>query len=705
MIYIGITGVLFGLNGPFELPQDPDSHSKLIQDHKADFAADSVHVPDFSTDNGGYTVSGSNISIKSDPETKPLTNPSLKISVTKNASGVIKSHPFTITATHGNGWVPVDGKNLAFWNVQYYVKASPDFRGSYHIVARILDNKNYEHPSDPRYNQTGKPFEISFDNYGGEDTFAGGFICKKKPFCAVCTTHPNNRNTYGNNDVEICIYLENATGQLWISDLKIVVSEPHTGDFTNAHWSNFETSDGIHYLSFMCVGQPEYALAKDYCSELIMDTGYKLFRAAGFNQCRTPVSWGDHLSRSEYQIIINNSKPDGSGDYEQSLNVIENYVDRLNYYDISVLILSRGTPDWTHPLHHNNLRDGDHNGFENSGTTNGLGNPYPGPHVMIGNHWMYPPDDWKDYRDYVTALVGRLKSKNVFYEIFNEVNVSTQDCPVGGYKAVTKYVENFSEAANAIDSDVVIITGAMDKMLAGCTADGILNHVSGVGYHGYSGDLSGTRAITQSSGQKKHIWMTEHHGLHQELWSATYEQGCWNTFSLIDWPIKEEYKIVVLEDSEGNRITNKMPSGLGDRVQQVQDYYAFGEMSGALDSSDLSGQGPSRIEAEVICNDKVQYGTNMEVILRASNNTFRTFGNVKLWPVGFVDNLGCSMDMIRSSDRTIEEFAPGHVEEISLVINPTTTKYRAGGAYTIGLVIVNNEHKHSLGLKSIDVIY
>ena len=663
-----------------------------------------VHNPNFGINNGGYTVSGNSISIESDPATKPLTSPSLKIIATNNASGIIKSALFSITATHRNGWVPGDGKNLAFWNVQYYVKTSPDFRGNYHIVARILDDKNYEHTSDPRYSQTGMHFEIPFDNYGGEDTTAGGFVFKNKPVCAVCTTHPNNRSTHGNNDVEFRIYLENATGQLWISDVKIETAAPHRGDFSDASWNNFETSDSIHYLTFMGVGQPEYAPAQDYCSELIMDTGYKLFRAAGFNQCRTPVTWGDHLSRSEYQIIINNSQPDGSGDYEQSLNVIEDFVDMIKYYDISVLILSRGTPDWTHPLHHNNLSEGDHNGFENPGNTNGLGNHYPGPYVMVGNHWMYPPDDWKDYRDYVTALVSRLKSKNIAYEVFNEINVSAQDCPVGGYKAVSKYVENFAQAAYAVDPNAVIITGAMDKMLAACVADGILDHVSCVAYHGYSGDLSGTRGIIQSCGQKKHIWMTEHHGPHQELWSTTYEQGCWNTFSLIDWPIKEEYKILVLKNSEGKRVTNKMPSGIGDRVQHVQDYYAYGEMSGTLDSSDLSGHGSSRIKAEVICNDMAKYGTNMEVILRASNNSSRIFNNVKLWPVGFVDNLGCSMDVIRSSDRTIDEFVPGQVEEITLVINPTTTKYRAGGVYNIGLVIVNNEHKHSLGLKPIEVI-
>ena len=664
--------------------------------------ATDVHIPDFSINNGGYTASGTGISIESDPTTKPLSNSSLKITAASSSSGIVKSSAFTITATHKNG--AAAGNNLAYWNVQYYVKTSPDFTGSYRITVKILDDKNYTHPSDPRYDQTGEPFELPFDGYGGTDTIVNGFTFKNKPICAICTTHPNNRNTYGDNDVEFKISLENASGQLWISDVKIVTTVPSTGDFTDANWNSFETSDGIHYLTFMGVGQPEYAPEENYCSELIMDTAYKLFRVAGFNQCRTSVSWGDHLSRPEYQIIINNSQPDGTGNYNESLNVLENYIDKLNYYDISVMIITRGTPDWTHPLHHNNLSDGDHNGFANPGNTNGLGDPYPGPYVMVGDHWMYPPDDWQDWKDYVTALLTRLKDKDVAYEIFNEINVSMQDCPVGGYKAVTKYVQNFAEAAFAVDPDTIIITGAMDKMLAGCVADGIMNYAKAVGYHGYTGDLLGTRGITQSCGQKKHIWMTEHHGLHQELWTTTREQGCWNTFSVSGWAIKDEYKILVLQDSEDNWVNSNMPSGLGDRVVPVQDYYNYGQMAGTLNTADLAGQNSGRITAEVICNDTVQYDTNMSVVLRASNNTAQTFHNVKLWPVGFIDNLGLNMNTIRSNDKTITTFSPGQVEEITLTIHPTTTKYKAGGTYNIGLVIVNDEKQHSLALKSIEVV-
>jgi hypothetical protein len=86
------------------------------------------------------------------------------------------------------------------------------------------------------------------------------------------------------------------------------------------------------------------------------------------------------------------------------------------------------------------------------------------------------------------------------------------------------------------------------------------------------------------------------------------------------------------------------------------------------------------------------------------NNTNLTFHNVKLWPVGFVDNLGCTPELIRSHDRTVDEFIPGQFEEITLEINPVTTIFRAAGVYKIGLVIVNDEHRHTLALKPVEVI-
>ncbi len=665
--------------------------------------AGTVHQPDFSVNVGEYTSQGVGISIRSDNLIKPISSDSLKITAVAGASGSVKSSVFTITPTHKSGsWI--GGNNLAYWRVRYYLKTSPDFTGSYKIVARILDDKNYTHPTDSRYDQSGQPFEIPFENFGGEDTTINGFTCKDKPLCAIATTHPNNRATYGSNDVEFIVYLYNAQGSLWISDVLIETAAPHTGDFSSANWNQFETADGIHYLAFHGSKQPEYAPTEDYCSDLIIDSAYKLLRSVGFNQTRFPIYWGDHFSRSEAKIIIENSQPDGSGNYEDSLDQLEEIVDWINYYNISCLIITRGTPDWSHPLHHNNISDGPHNGFSNPGNPNGLGDPYPGPQYAVGDHWTYPPDNWQDWRDYVTAVVTRLQGKNVAYEIFNEINVAGQAGIIGGYKAVTHYVKHFAQAALAVDPDTIIITGAMDKMLTGCVADGIFNYANAAGFHHYSGDLYNTRAMVQSYGQMKHVWMTEHHGLHEELWASTRQQGNWNAFSVSGWEVKDPHKILVLQDAQGNWVNEKMPKGLGDRVVPVQNFYNFGSMSGTIDVNDKEGYSANRILTEVICDDALQYGTIGNVILRAENNTSLTFHNVRLWPVGFVDNLGLSFQQVRDSDMLIPVFSPGQVYEIHMQIQPTTTRYKADGTYQVGLVIVNDEKKHSIALKPLEIV-
>lgn len=662
-----------------------------------------VHQPDFSAGAGGYTSQGTGLSISSDNTVKPLSAPSLKITAAGGTSGAVRSSQFVINPTHKSGGF-ISGNNLAYWRVRFYVKTSETFTGTYRIVARILDTSTYTHPTDPRYDEAGEPFELPFNNFGGQDTLVNGFVCKDKPLCAVTSTHPNNRVCSGSNNVEFTIYLSNAQGTLWISDILIETAAPHTGAFSSANWNQFETADGVHYLAFHGSGQPEYSPEHDFCSELVIDTAYKLLRAVGFNQTRFPLYWGDHFSRSEANIILYNSQPDGSGDYEASLDELEAVLDWISYYDISSLIITRGTPDWSHPLHHNNLSDGPHNGLSNPGNPNGLGDPYPGPQCTVGDHRTYPPDDWQDWRDYVTALVSRLKDKDVAYEIFNEINVAAQAGVIGGYKAVTQYVKHFAEAAYAVDPDTIIITGAMDKMLAGCVADGILNYANAVGFHHYSGDLLNTRGMVQSSGQMKHVWMTEHHGLHEELWSATRQQGNWNAFSVSGWAVKDEYKILVLQDAEGNWVHQGMPKGLGDRVVPVQNFYNFGAMSGSVDINDKEGLASNRITASVICPDSVQYGTVTEVLLRAQNTTGQTFHNVRLWPVGFVDNLGFTFQQVRDSDRLIPVFGPGEVYEIPMAVRPTSTQYKAGGTYLLGLAVVNDEGRHSIALRPVEVV-
>jgi hypothetical protein len=663
-----------------------------------------VHIPDFSQNFGGYVSQGSGISLSYDINAVCEGKGSLRIECT-NAMGTVKSSYFTITAVIKNGTAAVD-KNLAFWNVAYAVKKSEDFTGTFRIAARILDDKNFIHPDDPLYNQIGEPFDIPFVNYGGEDIEVDGFTKYVRPFCTLPTTHPNNRRTGGNNLVEFTIYLFDATGDLWLSGVEIKTEEPFKGDFTEAKWNEFETSKGQTFLGFQgCEQQPSYATIPDAVSPLIMDSAYKLFRAAGFNQSRFDVRWDDDLARNELSLILETTTSGGIIVYE-GFEEIHQALDTLKHYGISAQIIVRGTPDWTHPAHCNSKLDCPRSGFSNPGNHNGLGDPYPGPHYCdpYANHWTYPPDYWNDYREFARQLTTELKGKVECYEIFNEINVAGQDCLVGGYIAAARFVEHFAQVAKENDPNADVIVGCGDKMLAGVVAEGTLKYADGLAYHGYTGDLLGTRAIVQSCGEKKHIWMSEYRDIMPDIWGRVRQASYWNVFSLSAWKVRDDAKIIVVVDSQGNWIDTTHPKGLGDRLKVVQDYTAYGQMSGALNPDDLAGAGTDRIHATVIASEKIGYGLSTEIKLQAYNNTETTFHNVKLWPVGFVDNLGFELNMIREAERVITEFAPGARETITLKVKPCKTIYQAAGTYDIGLVVVSDEGKHSLALQDVEIM-
>lgn len=230
-------------------------------------AAD-VHIPDFSVGSEGYYPSDPAISLGADSATKPLSSPSLKMSTSgAGVTGSVKSPTFTITASHKVGGASAN--NLAYWNVKYYVKSNLS-QGSYQVRLRILDGST--------------PYEIGLEQFGGADSTVNGFTYTNKPLAALSTSHPNLRFDTGNNDAELVVYLYNAVGNVWISDVNITTATPGQTGFSPTDWKNFETGDGPIYFSFQDMArQPAYG-EEGYVSELIMDSAYKLLKPAGFNQ-------------------------------------------------------------------------------------------------------------------------------------------------------------------------------------------------------------------------------------------------------------------------------------------------------------------------------------------------------------------------------------------------------------------------------------
>ncbi|WP_135548002.1 golvesin C-terminal-like domain-containing protein [Paenibacillus cymbidii] len=458
--------------------------------------------------------------------------------------------------------------------------------------------------------------------------------------------------------------------------------------------------------------QAQYVRTGDFVSESVMDTAHKLMAVSGFNMNREWINWQDLASRTDFRFNINNTNPGvtvggGNADYTASLNQLSDMVDNLQYYGIDSMLVLQGTPDWAHPGKINNIADGPHGGLSNPGNPNGLGDPYPGPQPFDTNHphWEFPPNDWQDYRDMASALVTKLKGKVKAYEIINEADTNGQGNIVGGYKTIGQYMKHFYQTAKAIDPDAQVLAPASDKMLPALAADGAMDYADGASYHGYAGSLSGMRAMLESAGTMKHIWMTEHSSRHPELVGKVRSQGRWTVFSAFENSSTfDDHHLIELRDASGSRVVGNQPKGLGDRVVFSDEMYDYGTMSGKLESGNYDGaKVANRIKAEVVAPAEMAHGVTQTVTLKATNTSATTFTNVHLWPIGFVDNLGYDLTAIRAEDRLIPSFAPGQTVTLTLDVTPTTTLYKAGGTYAIGLGITNDQGKHSLAMTNVIV--
>ena len=660
-----------------------------------------VHAPDFSADCGGYRASGAGLALAPSTQTASGTGSSLKVTLT-GGSGTVSSPAFAVIPT-ARTTRAVKGKDLAFWQVRYALRTQLS-RGTCRIRLRILDSDD--------------PYEIGFEHFGGSETAVNGFTCVHKPLCAIVSTHPHKRKAAGDSKAEWVLAFDDAQGEVLFSEVRITAAAPGGPGFTAVEWNAFETGDGIHYTGVAGnMFQPEYSpkAPGGYASPLVMDSAHKLFRAGGFNLIRLFTYWNDrntHYPDSQFQVIIWNSDPDGgTGDYEASLNSLRDGVDNLAYYGLKTQLCLRGSPDWSHPRHRNNqgsaLREGP-GLFDNPGNHNGVGDPYPGPHYVHDRHWLYPPDDWQTWRDFAAQLAAKLKGRGLLYEVMNEIDMPDQDALIGGYKAYALWLKHFYETVKPIDPEATVLVADAGKMLPPLIAEGALQHADGIAFHLYSGELSSVRAMIQSSGRKTHLYMSEYMkrqapydpALH--LKDTTRQQVLWNAFSALDF--RHFSKILMLADADGQPVYRDKPAGWGDRVCLTTNYNEWGVYNGTLLPGDREGNGGDRIRAEVLCKPHMAPDSTQTVTLRATNLSRTTFHDVRLWPIGFVENLGFEPDAIRSADVRMAAFAPGETREITLCVSPRTTRYPVAGSYDIGLAIVNREAKHSLALKQMTLL-
>lgn len=92
-----------------------------------------------------------------------------------------------------------------------------------------------------------------------------------------------------------------------------------------------------------------------------------------------------------------------------------------------------------------------------------LSNPPAWTRAMTDTVGAYaPPDDYADYADFVSAVVGRYRDRVRYYQLWNEPNIYPEwgVYPVDP-EAYTELLKAGAQAARAADPNVVIIAGAM----------------------------------------------------------------------------------------------------------------------------------------------------------------------------------------------------------------------------------------------------
>jgi hypothetical protein len=156
----------------------------------------------------------------------------------------------------------------------------------------------------------------------------------------------------------------------------------------------------------------------------------QMLRDAGFRWIRQEFTWED--------IEIH-----GKGDFEDRRNdpprsAWEKYdqiVDLAEKYDIDIIARLSNPPAWTRAM------------------TNTIG-------------FFAPPDDVRDYGDFVESVVDRYKGRIHYYQLWNEPNIY----PEWGEQAVNPegYTDLLCEGyrrAKAVDPDVVILSGALAQTI------------------------------------------------------------------------------------------------------------------------------------------------------------------------------------------------------------------------------------------------
>ncbi|MBL8991963.1 MAG: hypothetical protein JNM63_01400, partial [Spirochaetia bacterium] len=345
------------------------------------------------------------------------------------------------------------------------------------------------------------------------------------------------------------------------------------------------------------------------------DTGLKLMACAGINATRGGVRW----SKAEAEK--------GKMDFDEFKAQLQLY----EHYGISPAVVCLGyVPSWA------------------SGKS-GANDLSPEEKKKLGDYKTglayWPPKDYKDWEHFVEETVKLGKGRVAAYEILNEPDI-IEECFMGNYSDYANFLKHAYAAVKRVDPQAQVLTAAFvrGEWLGRLFEDGFTNYFDGVCSHPYSGSGLGAaqrnRAVlveTILAGAPKSVWVTE----------VGFQSGGWPTGPGVrtnEIEKAREGKIALEEIAKLSRFVawyGSYEKGNMYGLCRIEDngalrpmpvYFAYGEVTGAFKKSEP----PITVSVEGVLS--VKAGGQAKVRLVAKNVSGAELA-VKLWPVGFTENL------------------------------------------------------------------
>jgi len=445
--------------------------------------------------------------------------------------------------------------------------------------------------------------------------------------------------------VNLIVLHKEAKGTTWIGDVRV-----ETFELSSTQMSASRAGQPVRWGATGVLKSNEPTLR---------DTGAKLLAAAGVRHTRAGIDW-------------RKAEPE-KGRYDFS--ALDDCLDELSHYGITAdVVFVHGTPTWA---------------SGKCGATD-----LPEERRAKGEKYVkrafWAPRDWVDWERFITALVTHFRGRVAAWEILNEPDLWTEGF-CGAYEEYRQYLRIAFEAAKCADPKCRVLAAAFvhGQWLPDLLRDDMSAYFDGICIHPYHstgvGVLSKARrlqALLLAAGVSKPLWVTEV-GFQSGGWQAgpgvtsdEHQKAEAGKQALTGLRSVSDFVCWYTAIERGSMYGLLRDEGGFYRPMPV--YYAYGDLTQCL---------PARADVPVRARVDVRRDQGEErawrVRLSVENGTDVPV-RVTFWPVGFVADLGFTLEQVRELDWA-GTLGPGERHETTAILRPGSD---VRGRYPVGLAVL-----------------